>query len=542
MDELAKKNVLVIGLGISGQAACQLLRDRGASVMAIDAADSAALRATADALSAQGASVELGVDRAPSERFDLAVVSPGVPLDSKLMREIEARGIPTIGELELGYQQCRCLNIAISGTNGKTTTTEMVAAMLEHCGRTTVAAGNIGRPFCSVADQSKDLDFMTLEVSSFQLETIRYFRPTVAVLLNITPDHLDRYAAMADYTRAKANLFRNQQPFDWAIVQSEALAQIRSLSLPVPSKVITFSAENRRADIYFDRGLLISRVPDWTGPLLDLDHCQVRGPHNAENLMAALAVGRVLRLPLEQTVTALKNFRPAPHRCECVAEISGVRFINDSKATNLDAVTKAIQAMPGISAGEPNILLIAGGRDKGLQYHDIGPLLARRVKHAFLIGEAREKIRAAWSLFTPCTLSGSLLEAVEKAAAHATSGDIVLLSPACSSFDMFQNYQHRGDVFRDAVKNLGKAGYCGGGDSHATDGMSAAASDRSTPSPALSSTGKIIETKGSNHPAACLSQWNDSVPRALEAYGPNQSPFATRFFEPVALKQTSASS
>jgi UDP-N-acetylmuramoylalanine--D-glutamate ligase len=259
---------------------------------------------------------------------------------------------------------------------------------------------------------------------------------------------------MGDYVRAKARLFLNQQAFDWAVVQSEALAQLRSLNLPVPSKIITFSANNRRADLYLDRGLLISRLPDWTGLLLDMDECQLRGPHNAENLMAALAVGRVLRLPLDQTIEALKAYRPAAHRCELVETIAGVDYVNDSKATNVDAVAKGLLAVAGAHGSEPNVWLIAGGKDKGLEYHDIGPLLARRVKHAFLLGETRERIRAAWSLFTPCTLVASLSEAVHKASQAAASGDVVMLSPACSSFDMFQNYQHRGEVFRQAVQSI----------------------------------------------------------------------------------------
>jgi UDP-N-acetylmuramoylalanine--D-glutamate ligase len=201
-----------------------------------------------------------------------------------------------------------------------------------------------------------------------------------------------------------------------------------------------------------DRGLLISNMAGWSGPLLDMDHCRLRGPHNAENIMAALAVGRVMRIPLESMVETIKAFAPAPHRCEMVAEHNGVRFVNDSKATNLDAVQKALLSMPhGPGRGEPNVILIAGGKDKGLEYHDIGPLLANRVKHAFLLGETRERVRSAWSLFTPCTLVASLQEAVEKAAESAGRSDVVLLSPASSSFDMFQNYQHRGEVFRAAV-------------------------------------------------------------------------------------------
>ena len=453
MFELTDKKVLVIGLGLSGEAASRLLLRRKARVTAIDAADGAGLRAVAGRLEESGATVELGAKAAPAGLFDLAVVSPGVPLSSPLVRALAERGIPVIGELELGFQQSLCLNVAITGTNGKTTTTELVERLLTTCQRRTLSAGNIGRPLCAVADQTRELDLLTLEVSSFQLETIQYFRPVVAVLLNLTPDHLDRHPSMAEYARAKGRLFENQQPFDWAVVQSEALAHLRSLNVKVPSKVVTFSANNRRADLYLERGLLLSRLPDWSGPLLNMDDCQLRGPHNAENLMAALAVGRILRLPLETMQTALKSFLPGPHRCEFVAEADGIKFINDSKATNLDAVQKALLSMPTVSGGEPNVWLIAGGRDKGFDYHDLGPLLARRVKKAFLLGETREKLRASWSLFTPCVMVDSLLEAVTEAARNAAAGDVVLLSPACSSFDMFLNYQHRGEVFRQAVEH-----------------------------------------------------------------------------------------
>lgn len=454
MFRLQDKSVLVIGLGLSGAAAARLLVTRGARVAAMDNSDTPALRREAEELRDLGVRVELDLRLPPAGQFDFAVVSPGVAMDSLLAKELRQREIPVIGELELGWQQAVCLNVAVTGTNGKTTTTELIEHVLTHCHKRTLAAGNIGKPLCSVADETKQLDYLTLEVSSFQLETIRYFRPAVAVLLNITPDHLDRHHTMAEYARAKARIFENQQPFDWAVVQTEALAQLRTLGVKVPSKLITFSAQNRRADIHLDRSLIISRIEGWVGPLIDLEKTQLRGPHNAENVMATLAVGRVLRLPLEQMVEAIASFRPAAHRCELIAEIHGVKFINDSKATNLDAVAKALQTMPSAQPGEPNVLLIAGGRDKGLDYHDLGPLLAQRVKHAFLLGETREKLRASWSLFTPCTLADSLLEAVNDAARNAALGDVVLLSPACSSFDLFRDYRHRGEVFRQAVEQL----------------------------------------------------------------------------------------
>lgn len=451
MYDLSGKHVLVIGLGVSGRSAVSLLLRCGAAVSAVDGADNPALREQVGPLIARGAEVRLGQMDCPAGPLDLAVISPGIATSIPLVAELRHREVPLIGELELAFRVSVCLHIAITGTNGKTTTTELVETMLKQAGRQTIAAGNIGLPACDVADQTRELDFLTLEVSSFQLETIQFFRPTIAVLTNLTPDHLDRYASMAEYIQAKARMFQNQQLFDWAIIQSEALAQMRSMGLKVPSKIITYSANNRRADLFLDRGLIVSQLPDWTGPLLSLDQCRVAGPHNAENLMAALAVSRVLRLPLQPVITALKNYAPAPHRCEPVAEIGGVRFINDSKATNLDASARAIEAVPAAPAGEPNVWLIAGGKDKGFEYHDIGPLLSRRVKGAFLLGETREKIRAAWSLFTPCQLVDSLVEAVRRAAEAARPGDVVLLSPACSSFDMFRNYQHRGEVFRETV-------------------------------------------------------------------------------------------
>jgi len=458
MIRLDDQEVLVVGLGMSGVAACRLLRDCGARVVAVDGAESESLRAEAEQLREIGVRVELGVSRAPSGRFSIVVVSPGVAPTNPIVSSMVARQVPLIGELELGTQNSLCLNIGITGTNGKTTTTELVERLLLDNQIRTLAAGNIGLPVSGIVERTRELDFLTLEVSSFQLETIRFFRPAIAVVLNITPDHLDRYSNMGEYIRAKGRLFENQQGFDWAVIQSEALGLLRAENIKIPSKILTFSAKDKTADLYLDRGLILSRMEDWAGPLLDMDQCLLHGPHNAENLMATLAIGRILRVPLERMIETLKKYSPAPHRCERVAEIDGVTFVNDSKATNVDAVEKALLSMPAARNGGANVWLIAGGRDKGFEYHDLGPLLSQRVKGAFLIGEAREKIRAAWSLFTPCTLADSLLEAIQRAADHAVAGDVVLLSPACSSFDQFRNYQHRGDVFRQAVAGMqGKA-------------------------------------------------------------------------------------
>ncbi|MBL9166866.1 MAG: UDP-N-acetylmuramoyl-L-alanine--D-glutamate ligase [Verrucomicrobiales bacterium] len=457
MSSYEKQKVLVIGLGMSGQSAATFLRQRGADVWAIDSADTAELRATAERLGKDGIRVLLGASDLAESGFELGVVSPGVPGDLPCLGRLRSAGVPVIGELELGYRESLCLNIAITGTDGKTTTTRLIERVLSNSHKRTIAAGNIGTPITSVVDRTRDLDFLTLEVSSFQLESIQYFRSTVAVLLNLAPDHLDRHRSMEAYIRAKGRLFENQQAFDWAIVQSEALAQLRALGIEPRGKIITFSATDSQADLFLDRSLLISRLPLWEGPLLDLEKCKLSGPHNAENCMAALAVGRVLRLPLEETIAAVRDFVPLPHRCELLREVNGVRFINDSKATTMHALEAALRAIPMATGGRPNVWLIAGGKDKGLDYHQVGPLLHERVKGTYLIGETATRLRSDWGLFTPCSVCGSLLEAVSEAARRAEPGDVVLLSPACSSFDQFRDYQHRGEVFRQAVLALALA-------------------------------------------------------------------------------------
>jgi len=456
MLDLENKQVLVLGLDNGGQAACELLRRHGANVAGIDIADTEDLRERARKLRSLGVEVALGVSVPPRRTFNLAVLTQPASSDTGFMRAVLAIGVPVIGELELGFQQTQCLSVAIGGTNGKSTTAAILDRVLRGNHRKALVAGHRARPVCSIVDETKALDFLILQVDSFQLERTNFFRPAVAVLLNLAPDHLDAYSTADDYVRAHARLFHNQQVFDWAIIQSEALAQLRKLGLPVRAKTITFSANDSSADLYLDRGLIISRLPNWSGPLLDIDHCQLPGPHNAENLMAALATGHVLRLPLENMVDPMKTCTAGPHRFELVAEINGVQFINDSKATNLHALHKGLLAARPGRGGEANVWLIAGGWDKGLEFHDIGPVLSKRVRHAFVIGNAAERIRTAWSLFTPCTTAGSLLEAVQEAATQAAPGDVVLLSPACSSFDQFRDYQQCGEIFCKAVKSIGR--------------------------------------------------------------------------------------
>lgn len=457
MHSLEQKQVLVIGLHEAGRSVVRLLLERGAKVSGVDGYDAAEPREAAAPLQRAGAKLAFGAVRLPEGPFDLVVVCPGVKSEAEFVAAAEAKGWPVISELEFAYEHLACLTVAIAGSNGKSTTARLVSALLRSAGRPTAIAGGPEAPLGDAVAGSRDLDFLVVEALAPQLERTVFYRPSVAVLTNIVPDHLDRYRDLGAYVRAMAQIFARQQPFDWAIVQSEALAHLRTLGLKVPGKLITYSARNQRADIFLDRGLIVSRIEGWEGPLFDLDHGRLSGPHNAENIMAALAVGRVLRLPLKEMAAALSAYEPAPHRFEQVAEIGGVRYINDSRATNLQALTCAIESVPTGPGGQPNVWLIAGGRDKGLPFHDAGPLLSKRVKGAFLLGEAREKLRAAWSLFTPCSPVDTLLEAVAEASRSAVSGDVVLLSPACSSFDQFQNYQQRGDVFREAVARLAEA-------------------------------------------------------------------------------------
>jgi UDP-N-acetylmuramoylalanine--D-glutamate ligase len=464
MPELKEKKVLVIGLDPRGEAAARFLRRQGARVTALAAAGE--FHHQREALRGLEVEVIIGARGLPSAQFDLAVVSPELPANDPLVEEARQLQLPMMGELELGFQYSKCLVLAIAGTNGKATTAALVERMLTFNHRKVVVAGHQGQPICNVVDGTAELDSLILQVNASQLGTTEFFRPAIAVLLNIAPNPPDYYATATDSIRALGRLFRNQQPFDWAIVQSNAREKLLELDVPLPGKLITFSATDPSADIHLDRGLLVSRIPNWSGPLLDMEHCQLRGPHNAENLMAALAVGHASRLALENMVSPLKIV-PAPLHCfELVAEIKGVQFINDSKARNLEALRQALLGAHPASRGEANIWLLTGGCEQGQDFHSLGPLLARRVKRALLFGQAAEKIRASWSLFTPCIVLDSLLEAVTEAARNALPGDIVLLSPACSSLDQFRNYQQRGEMFCQAVKSIGRGADAGNPNKH----------------------------------------------------------------------------
>ncbi len=432
------KNAVVLGLGHSGEAAAILLREEGAEVTVCDSSDTPGNRDKAAKLAAMGISCILGsaADTDPAA-YDVCILSPGIDPIVQLVQNVLAKKIPVIGELELAFEECICPTVAITGTNGKTTTTELTTAMLQGSGVRTMASGNIGLPFATAVRQSNTLDVMVLEVSSFQLETTKTFHPHVAVWLNLSPNHLDRYRDMEEYRTAKLRIFDNQTEQDFAVVNA------RETLPPLAAQRITFSAYTQDADFTL-RGSVISFKGQ---PVLDQAKTRLPGIHNAENLMAALGIGFALGVDFDRMATAVAEYTAPEHRCEFVRDLHGVRWINDSKATNLDSVEKAILSQKG------PIILVAGGKDKGFEFDPIAPLVRERVKSAILIGEMKERIARSWPE-TPSQIAGSLEEAVKLAHASAQPGDIVLFSPGTSSYDMFKNYGERGRRFKESVLAL----------------------------------------------------------------------------------------
>ena len=436
------KKTVVLGAGLSGTAAALLLRSEGAQVTVLDSADEKTLlKSTIENLRGRGVEVRCGSEaEKDSSLYDFAVLSPGIDPISPLATNFSSRNIETMGELELGWRSVNVPVIAITGTNGKTTTTELLAQMLNACGQRTIACGNIGKPLCEVALEQRDLDVLTVEVSSFQLETIRTFRPSISLWLNFAPDHLDRYRSVAEYRAAKLRIFENQTAGDVAVVNGgETLPKIAA-------RTVTFSAYADHSDFRLEGGSIVYQ----NTPVLRMADTKLRGSHNIENVMATLAAGLARGLSFEQMLPPLCAYEPRPHRCEFVREIGDVIYVNDSKATNLDAVEK------GLLAQNKPVILIAGGKDKGFTFETLCPLVSERVRAAILIGEMATRIARDWEADVPCEIAHSLADAVERAHAIARPGEVVLFSPGTSSFDMFKSYADRGDQFRALVHALPK--------------------------------------------------------------------------------------
>ncbi len=451
MFELAGKRVLVVGLGKSGLAAARFLKQRGARVTVSDARPPT-LIAELPALVEQGIAVESGSHGLLTfRRQDLIVVSPGVPYSTPELKQVRALGMPILAELELGWRFLQGEVVAITGSNGKTTTTTLIGEILKADGRPTLVGGNIGRPVTEMVAESTPETWSVLEVSSFQLETTVEFRPRIAVVLNITPDHLDRHGDFKTYAAMKTRITERQTAEDFLILNGEN----------EPTKMV---ASRTKAQIYwFSPGRLVKQGAFVHGetiffrpkeyaqpePVMPVAEIPLAGAHNIENVLAAVCAARLAGVPSATIRAAVAAFKAVEHRLELTRELDGVRYFNDSKATNVDATVKAIESFPG------GIYLILGGKDKDSDYTTLSPLLHERVKTVITIGSAAEKIERQLAGVVKIERAETMQRAVAFAHSAAVAGDTVLLAPACASFDQFENYEHRGRVFKDLVGKLG---------------------------------------------------------------------------------------
>jgi len=449
--DLNNKRVLVVGLGKSGVASALFLKSRGARVTVSDSKPEAELRNEILLLLEHGITVETGGHGDRTFRGqDLIVVSPGVPVDAPQLVQARNLGEPVIGEIELAAQFLVGSIVAITGANGKTTTTALAGEIIAAGKFPTLVGGNIGTPAISFVDQARDATWTVLEVSSFQLETIVKFRPRIAVVLNITPDHLDRHKTFDNYVNAKARIFENQRADDFAVLNAED-STAASLSSRARSQIFWFSRKKEVDRGAFARGRHIYfRDGNRELEILPLSEVALKGAHNLENVLAGVSIGMIVGCRPEQIRAAVRNFKAVEHRLEFVASVAGVDYYNDSKATNVDATIKALESFPA------NIHLILGGKDKGSDYTTLRDLLPR-VKRVYTIGAAAAKIESQLQGAVEIEPAETLQRAVTRASESAVSGDVILLAPACASFDQFQSYEHRGRAFKEAVHSLAMA-------------------------------------------------------------------------------------
>jgi len=450
--------VLVVGAAKSGLAAARFLLDNGARVILTDIRKMDALQSEIASLcepahTAGELILELGGHRDESfANCNFVVVSPGVPLSLPYFDSSRRAGIPILAEIELAFRHLKGNIIGITGSNGKTTTTTLVADLLTGAGMKGCAAGNIGTPLISLAVNSSPDDFYAVELSSFQLESIEEFRPFIGSILNLTPDHMDRYAGFEDYVAAKRRLFRNQVKTDFAVLNAED-SRTAAMAKEVAARPFLFSRLSIPEHGAFVRnGRVLFRDGQKERDLFPVSAIALKGAHNLENVLAASAMAILAGAAPESLEDSIRKFKGVEHRIEWVADIDGVQYFNDSKATNVDATIKSIEAFSG------NILLILGGRDKAGDFTALRSLVGERVKHVVLIGEAAGKVRQALSGTVDMSNAPSMQEAVSICRALAHRGDTVLLAPACASFDMFRNYEHRGRVFKEAVLGRNRQG------------------------------------------------------------------------------------
>jgi UDP-N-acetylmuramoylalanine--D-glutamate ligase len=446
--DLEGKRVLVVGLARTGVAAALFCAGYGAVVTATDIKPEEELREVAGKLRAAGVALALGPSAAVDlTGTDLIVVSPGVPAKLPLLETARTLGISVWSEIELAWRFLRGKLIAITGSNGKTTTTSLIAHILKTANIPTLVGGNIGTPLLARVESSMDSTVTVAEISSFQLETIEAFRPEIGVLLNLTPDHLDRHESFEQYAAAKMRMFENQLERDFAILNADDPEVTRRM--PSRPHIYWFSRKKRVAQGSFVMdGQIVFRIEGSENPLLRVEDIPLKGEHNVENVLAACTAASLAGADAASIANGVKTFKGVEHRLEFVAQINGVAFYNDSKATNVDATVKAIESFPG------SLIVILGGKDKGTGYAELREPLRQRARLVLLIGAASEKIAAQLEGAVPMEHAGTIGRAVELATERAKPGDVVLLAPACASFDQFENYEHRGRVFKELVAQI----------------------------------------------------------------------------------------
>ena len=452
--ELKNKRVLVVGLGKSGKSAALFLRERGAQVTVSDSRSAEALAGEIPALLDAGVMVETGGHGLLTfRRQDLIVVSPGVPFDTPELKQARAFGLPIIGELELASRFLQGQVVAITGSNGKTTTTSLLGKIFAGAGVPTLVGGNIGTPVIDLIAQSTPQTTSVLEVSSFQLETVEQFRPHIAVVLNITQDHLDRHGTFENYAAMKARITAQQTADDFFVLNAED-KPTQMLAARTKAQVFWFSGRRPIKQGAFVHGESIAFLPREGAkpePVMPLAEIPLKGAHNVENVLAAVCAARLGGVSAESIRSSVAGFKAVEHRLEFVATVRGVAVYNDSKATNVDATKKALEAFAS------GVHLILGGKDKNSDYTELADLLRARVKTVYTIGSAAEKIERHLAGVVKIVSAGTLDAAVRQAAQVAIAGDVVLLAPACASFDQFTGYEHRGRVFKELVKALAGA-------------------------------------------------------------------------------------
>ena len=449
-ERIKGRNVGIIGMARSGVAAALLANRFGAKVFVSDSARSELLAGPIEKLNEAKIPFETGGHSDRLLGSDYVIISPGIPLTVNIVGRLREKGIPLFSELELASWVCRGDIVAITGSNGKTTTTTLIGEVFKAAGFPTFVCGNIGSPFADVADRVPEDGVAVVEVSTFQLETIADFRPHVAFVLNLSPDHLDRHGGYEGYKRMKFRITENQTADDYLILNHD---DAETMAYPVESKakLLHFSIrEKDGAATFVENGALYSKTAGGEKKIVDVNEITVKGQHNLQNAAAAVAVAMLYDIGPAVVARVFRDFRGVEHRLEPAGRVAGIAFINDSKATNVDSVLVAIKAVEG------PIHLIMGGRDKGAPYEPIIEVGRGKIKGIVAIGEAKERIFNALGTVFPTQFAGSLEEAVTKCFELAYPGETVLLSPGCASFDMFENFEHRGKAFKAAVAALRK--------------------------------------------------------------------------------------